>query len=400
MQIVSKITNVASALPLIPAKKIKELENEIFKFIWNHKISKMSREDAKLPESRGGLNFPCIKSSWRSFKMSFLRKIVDIQNKLTPWYLILQHHVNIIGYNLENIVYWSLEDLKIVTKNIKLSFWKECFSIFTDFLTKLDTCNLDRFLDSPPWGHPRFKYRNQHISVNCLGALPNNYVPLRAFITLGINGNLRPISQEQFTANYPNATPTAFRNIHEATARVIRGSEQMIACQLDRTAPSYTTIAWVAHWSLEGCGPWAKFIKSTNGGRSTLADREQKWVGVLNLQLGQHFWNSTYKSTANIRFDNNLKIFQTQVNRGVLKTNDSVNHFKQEVGMYCNSCGIRENNFHCLWECTRVRTFLNSLPDAFNNSWLQNKGAILKIDYIFNHRGTCNPRGLFLMLVM
>ena len=72
----------------------------------NHKVSKISRVDVKLPESKGGLTvyIQCIRSLLRSFEMSFLRKIKDIQIKLTPWYIIRKHYITILGYNSKNSI--------------------------------------------------------------------------------------------------------------------------------------------------------------------------------------------------------------------------------------------------------------------------------------------------------
>ena len=65
--------------------------------------------------------------------MSFLRKIKDIQIKLTPWYIIRKHYITILGYNSKNIVYWWLEDLKFVSKDIKRSLCKKSFYIILEF---------------------------------------------------------------------------------------------------------------------------------------------------------------------------------------------------------------------------------------------------------------------------
>ena len=69
----SKLSHVALIVPNPSKQMFKQIENIFFRFIWNNKSEKVSREHAKLPERMGGLNVPDIELFWLSFKFSWLR---------------------------------------------------------------------------------------------------------------------------------------------------------------------------------------------------------------------------------------------------------------------------------------------------------------------------------------
>ena len=58
----SKLSHVALVIPCLNQSKINEIESLIFKFIWNTKPDKVSRNHAKLPEAKGGLGMIDIKA--------------------------------------------------------------------------------------------------------------------------------------------------------------------------------------------------------------------------------------------------------------------------------------------------------------------------------------------------
>ena len=72
----SKLCHVALVIPNPTKQMFKQIENIFFKFLWNNKSEKVSREDSKLPEHYGGLNMPDIEKFWLSFKFSWCRRLL------------------------------------------------------------------------------------------------------------------------------------------------------------------------------------------------------------------------------------------------------------------------------------------------------------------------------------
>ena len=72
-----KLTHLALVLPNLDAKRLKDIENIIFSFLWNNKPDKVCRDDAKLSEKAGGLGIIDIRIFWKSLKFSWLRRLCN-----------------------------------------------------------------------------------------------------------------------------------------------------------------------------------------------------------------------------------------------------------------------------------------------------------------------------------
>ena len=74
--LLSKLSHLAVVLPALNKAFIASLESKIYQFIWKGP-DKVKRDDAKMPEMKGGLNMPDIRSSWQSFKISWFKRLLD-----------------------------------------------------------------------------------------------------------------------------------------------------------------------------------------------------------------------------------------------------------------------------------------------------------------------------------
>ena len=397
----SKLTNVAATLPSISSAEIKTLEASFTNFIWGkNKRPKMSLKDAKLPINKGGLNFPDILSSWQSFKFSWVRKVIDCNNRNVPWYLLLKAYLISISnrLKLDNICFWSPDDFKFAVKHVKLPFWKEIFSIVLKFLGLLDLSNFPRFLESQPWGHPAFT-ANGHITKFHVRLPHEQVVSFKELVKAGDRGLLVSKDIASLGIWFPRAPLGQLERVHNATRHiieVIKPSNSLLTC----TGQAYPVLAWLAHWSKKGCSKWANFLKSNRLSNSSLIERENIWSAGLGLNLDARFWEQVYKNTALINFDNWLLLFQAQINRAVLHTNHSaVHHVVTILSPNCNFCDLMEDNLHALWGCARIQVFMNTINNSFRHNWLENKGPVVRSEYIFNARSHLQPRGLFLLLL-
>ena len=72
-----KLTHLALVLPNLNEKKMKQIENLFFSFLWNNKPDKVCRDDAKLSEKAGGLGIIDMKTFWKSLMFSWLRRLCN-----------------------------------------------------------------------------------------------------------------------------------------------------------------------------------------------------------------------------------------------------------------------------------------------------------------------------------
>ena len=59
----SQLSHIALVIPNPSKQMFKRIETIFFRFLWNNKSEKVCRDDAKLPETLGGLNIPDIENS-------------------------------------------------------------------------------------------------------------------------------------------------------------------------------------------------------------------------------------------------------------------------------------------------------------------------------------------------
>ena len=78
----SKMTHIATVLPVLPAKDIAKLERDVYDFIWAG-FPKMNRPEAKMALEHGGLQTPDIKMQWACNKIGWNRRL-DL-NPDTKW---------------------------------------------------------------------------------------------------------------------------------------------------------------------------------------------------------------------------------------------------------------------------------------------------------------------------
>ena len=96
--------------------------------------------------------------------------------------------------------------------------------------------------------------------------------------------------------------------------------------------------------------------------------REIKWENILGMLLGPIFWDNTYRIFSKINYDNRLKYFQFNINRGCLKTNNIISKFVPNQTDRCTFCGIfLEDILHLLWDCRITRAFFDSIVNFANS---------------------------------
>jgi hypothetical protein len=111
--------------------------------------------------------------------------------------------------------------------------------------------------------------------------------------------------------------------------------------------------------SKKGCNKWTCLLKEKFFNTKNQIKSETKWEGKLGIPQGIYFWNSCYKFTKNIFFDNKIKWFQHQIVRGSLKTNHIVSKFKN-ISSLCSLCmQEREEIIHLFWDCNITNNFIH-----------------------------------------
>ena len=105
-------------------------------------------------ESRSGLKFPDIFSSWSAFKFSWFRRIAKSNNS---WKEIFVH--NLSRLNVEfNIFFTDLDTIEYtrITKKFQNSFWSNWLNVIKPFVLEHIKMHPDNILFYPLWGSSIF----------------------------------------------------------------------------------------------------------------------------------------------------------------------------------------------------------------------------------------------------
>ena len=126
--------------------------------------------------------------------------------------------------------------------------------------------------------------------------------------------------------------------------------------------PYQPLLIGIANANKKGCSKFYKILSKKSELNNKIHLREAAWHTELQGFLSVDFWQNTYKLTATLKYENKLKWLQSQMQRGCLKTNNTVHHIKPNVSPLCHYC--RENNeriLHLFFNCPIVNQFWENL---------------------------------------
>jgi hypothetical protein len=183
-------------------------------------------------------------------------------------------------------------------------------------------------------------------------------------LRLSGDGKCKIVDWESFQQTNQDAVYEEFLSIKQAVNYTLQNRGINVS-QINLTLPSRPIILSLINMSAKGCSKWTKLKKRTIVGPG-VRKREEKWNESLGRIQGIYFWNSCYSNLALVNFDNRLKWFQFQINRGTLKTNRIVSKFAQDVNSMCSFCNVTEENIlHLFWECRYAQNLINEVMAFF-----------------------------------
>ena len=97
--------------------------------------TRYKRDDTKLDWSKGGMDFPDIKTSWKAFKFSWLRRMMTTKG---TWVEVLRDSLQpkFIFKNLQSaMANLDLIQLSRSSKHIRNAFWREIFKTIPEMIT-------------------------------------------------------------------------------------------------------------------------------------------------------------------------------------------------------------------------------------------------------------------------
>ena len=364
--LLSKFSHIAFALPVLSKELIKKIEDKIYFFIWKGP-DKVAREVAKKAESKGGLNFPDLLSSWRAFKISWFRRLLSSN---ATWADIFEHNLSKIHRDIDkkSLIYKCGTFITHqISNRFPNKFWAECLKIWKpSMLDLLAQCPED-FLTFPIWGSHIFMQNKK-----CCN--PNNFKSLYDKISYPIdimkaspNGSTCFLTNDEMISRYSDFNVNEFLSIKLVISNAAAHLRFNLANNRYET-PIRPIGAKLVNMNQKGCNNWVALFKKKSSNNLKVVERERKWEVDLGRIQGVFFWDRCYSNVKSIFFDNRLKIFYYNIVRGILKTNRIISKFVPEISENCTFCNTeKETILHLFWECNVVKAFINLSQESVGN---------------------------------
>ena len=123
-QLIYQLTNLPSPSNLY----LKEVDDIIFRFIWDNKRPKIKRTQLYLEYSLGGLKIPNIFVYCKSLKLRWIKALVDVDDYSAWKQLFLKRYDKMKLFIFKG----NIAENDVKQLNIKSSFWLECIKIWVN----------------------------------------------------------------------------------------------------------------------------------------------------------------------------------------------------------------------------------------------------------------------------
>ena len=369
-----KLTHLALVLPNLNEKKMKQIENLFFSFLWNNKPDKVCRDDAKLSEKAGGLGIMDIKTFWKSLMFSWLRRCY---NTRAVWPTILCLNVKPIinqELSISDLLQLGPKMLEKIGKKFTNIFWKQVFCSVFLFMQGALFCYPEKLPMSPFWDNPSILQNNRPIKKT---SFPNISTKIYTLSDFFVPGSCQMFSRDELENRYNTQISSddfvEIKYIIKLAFRSLGLKDDHGICTF---LPSQPLLINILNLSKSGCSLYSRLLKKKSNLGRTIKKSEIKWHTELGCTFGIDFWNKTYSLTSDIKGENKLKWFQFQINRNSLFTNYRVSKFKPGISPYCSHCpnldGVPPNLeliSHLFFEC-----------DLVLNLWQQVKNWLVSLN--------------------
>ena len=297
--LLSKLSHLAFVLPGINKKKLKEIETEIYSFIWGGQ-EKVARGDAKQPESREGLGFPDIFSSWTAFKFSWFRRLVHSHAAWKDIFILnIEENFNL---NLDEFcsnvgtVYYDK-----MSKKLSNPLWSECLRSIKPLMLEHLKNAPENLTSYPIWGSNVFIMNSSICSKRNFGNV-GRLIRYPADILIETVNGTRFMLEDEFSNKF-NEPPDLLSFI--SIKQVIRSALLRLGVTVESLPLIYPILPPMLNlisYSSKGCNKWSKLLKSLEYSNSNLLLREHKWEEELEAVQGIHFWEKCKELNKNLFF--------------------------------------------------------------------------------------------------
>ena len=324
-------------LPDPPDIFLRNLEDELYRFLWDDKPSKIKKSVVCKTYEEGGLKMCNIYSFLTAMKLGWLRRL-ELGGKLREFtfavYPIL-NKINIFGGEYANVV----------MQNIQNAFWKDVMKHYKKIYLKATVTDTDEFL-------------SECIHYNINVTRDKKVIHIKEWCEQGIikighivnaEGNLMTFNE--FKVKYPCVNTTNFLTF-EGILKAIKQYQQKCNIQLTSVFQVGDSKIWVC------LRKGNKYIQQMQNKSDIFPSAISKWNKLfINLN-----WKLIFGKCFRMSVDRRLGWFQARILHRLISTEKFLYDCKIADSPMCFFCKREiETIPHLFWQCENIHTFWEEL---------------------------------------
>jgi hypothetical protein len=333
--ILSKLVHLWLLLPDPPDVFMEGLQKMIFRFVWDRKRDRISRNTAVKDITDGGLGIPQIKGFMNALKLTWIRKLQNTNHK---WkYIVCQMY--------QNVDKMDMYGPSVYSKNVhNNTFWKDVFKVYELFRYKIRPDSVEEALA-------------EHLFFNDNIKIEKKYVFFQSWFDRGIYriGHILDERGQFYKYN-------EFIKKYDIQVNFLR----YLGCETYLNSLKITIDTNETLMSPKSIVKIYAQVKGTKSYYNILIENGKspnccsKWETKLEEKID---WKACFSKIKNIK-EVKLKWFQIRLLHRILATNVVLKEMGVTQDVLCNFCNQQRDNIqHCMWGCQHIHAFWNELED-------------------------------------
>lgn len=348
----AKLNHLILGIPNPPQEEINKIQNLCYKFIWNNSNDRVKRSTLTQSYKYGGLKMIDINLFMNSLKLTWLRRLLTMDNKCS-------HLAEIVCPSLKLICIFGNDYIKRKLQDDQNPFWRDVLNSFLILSSSISPLNSIQANAVNMWYNPEIKVGGSSVyykrwfnaGITFLGDLVN---PVGEFYTFREFLNTYNIRTHFLEFNGIIAALKKYMNKKGITTLSHKTYNPPIPL-------GYITIIK----DKKGCKSIYLQIKKKQEFPKSL----QKWTEDLrNIPNAIVLTEPIYDITFRVTKDPKLLWFQYRINHRILATNYLLKKMNITMSDDCTFCrNSPETLMHLFWNCDVCKRFWGQLSQYVNS---------------------------------
>ena len=358
--IISKLIYFLSIVPNPPMTFFAEVQQLLFRFLWNNKNDKIKRSLLYNDYHEGGLKMPHLLSFNHAMKITWVKRYLDESNT-SKWKIFFKMALKNVGG--DNFMKWNLSVDHLSFVEGTDPFWKDVL-IAWSYYRYFNPVKFKDIISQPLWFNSNILIDGKPIFVKKWSESNMNYISdiLKCdYSFMSFDQVSQKYGLQSFLSYFSilSAIPKCWKDI------IKKGTEELSSCQFDEYLDKFLKQKKVSKL----CYP--HFIKNYRISLSE-TDHQEKWQSDLAVNLRDSLiWKARFSLIFKSSIDNKMRNFQFKFIHRKIATQFYLSKIGVSDTPNCNFCDSHPQTLiHLFLKCVNVTSLWREIF-----TWLKSKNV-------------------------